>query len=490
MPLNYSKWDQLELSDDSDIEGHPNVDHKSLVRWKQRDIHEKREARKQKILQLEAEIACNKILLARLEKVAEDTSAKGPSYFSSLVEQLKLNPSPEKPSSNAADQPTYDALLEASLMRAYGSLKDKGVAPQDAKFGDKLVQAIRDHTVEFREADAQQQKELAEEIAEQKKKITSDDIHDGFESAYMPAKPEPAPLVAPKAAKKEKAVDYEVLNPKASSSSSKPAAESAATVDDEVDTDEEEAESLPDMTPELKDYAKIQLHDWEALYKYLQAHRSIFVPGAADALLVEGFTAEQRGASKYAAQCIHRSLTLQYAEKLGVDGPRVFFQRMMNSADPRAFQLFKQDFENTYEHVKKRAAIVRAEEEQIREKGGKETIQLVASDENSTITFSVPDGPPPANLQLEGEGMEDLDIEEVRKALQMRWDIFCTFSDKLQKALKSGNLEKVNKVLGDMSVEEAEGVVESLQMGGILSFADEGRIHDTTQGDDPRVKPE
>jgi hypothetical protein len=32
MPLNYSKWDQLELSDDSDIEGHPNVDHKSLVR--------------------------------------------------------------------------------------------------------------------------------------------------------------------------------------------------------------------------------------------------------------------------------------------------------------------------------------------------------------------------------------------------------------------------------------------------------------------------
>ena len=53
MPLNYSKWDKLEVSrlfvlcrrcmmsivypdvqvsDDSDIEGHPNVDHKSLVR--------------------------------------------------------------------------------------------------------------------------------------------------------------------------------------------------------------------------------------------------------------------------------------------------------------------------------------------------------------------------------------------------------------------------------------------------------------------------
>jgi cell division cycle protein 37 len=31
--LNYSKWDQLELSDDSDIEGHPNVDKKSLIKF-------------------------------------------------------------------------------------------------------------------------------------------------------------------------------------------------------------------------------------------------------------------------------------------------------------------------------------------------------------------------------------------------------------------------------------------------------------------------
>ena len=37
--LNYAKWDNLELSDDSDIEVHPNVDKKSFIRWKQRDIH-------------------------------------------------------------------------------------------------------------------------------------------------------------------------------------------------------------------------------------------------------------------------------------------------------------------------------------------------------------------------------------------------------------------------------------------------------------------
>ena len=241
------------------------------------------------------------------------------------------------------------------------------------------------------------------------------------------------------------------------------------------------------MTPDLKGYAKIKIGDWAALYAYLQAHRSIFVPGAADALLVEGFSAEQRKSYTYAAQCIHRSLTIQYAEKLGADGPRVFFQRMM-AADPRAAELFTKDFNDTYAHVKKRAAIVRAEEERTRELGGRETIQLVAQDAGTTISFNVPEGPPPAELVLEGEGTEDLDVEEVRRALQMRWDIFQTFDEKFQKALASGKLERVNKVLGDMDVAEAEQVVEALQMGGILSFADEGKIHDTTQGDDPRIK--
>ncbi|CAG8774169.1 6111_t:CDS:2, partial [Acaulospora colombiana] len=65
--LNYDKWNALEVSDDSDIEGHPNVDHASLVRWKQRDIHEKREARKFKIAQYEQEIKNNDILYPKIQ---------------------------------------------------------------------------------------------------------------------------------------------------------------------------------------------------------------------------------------------------------------------------------------------------------------------------------------------------------------------------------------------------------------------------------------
>ncbi|KZV90310.1 hypothetical protein EXIGLDRAFT_649423 [Exidia glandulosa HHB12029] len=487
MPLNYSKWDQLEVSDDSDIEGHPNVDHKSLVRWKQRDIHEKREARKQRIAQLRAEIDCNNVILPRLDDALAGTQKGGPEFFSALVERLKTNPSPDKPATTSPNQPTYDAMLEASLIKIFGDLKEKGVDKSDSNFSDKLVKAIREHIDEFKAHHDHIQQELETELAEQKKKITSDDIHEGFESHYVPPKPAPAPLVPPKKTVKKAETKFEVLNPAASSSSPTPPPATPKAEDSGSDTDEEEEEEandLPEMTPELKGYAKIKLHDYESSYKYIQQHRSVYVPGAADALLVEGFSAEQRGASKYAAQCIHQSLTLQYCEKLGADGVRVFFAKMMHG-DPRAETVFRKDFQDTYAHVKKRAAIVKAEEDEIRAKGGKEQIQLVPQDPTQSITFNVPDGPPPAELRLEGEGTEDLDIEEVRKVLQMRWDIFRGFPEDMQKALQSQKLERVNKVLGAMSVEDAESIVESLQLTGILSFADEGRIRDATADDPP-----
>lgn len=34
-PLDYSKWDAIELSDDEDIEVHKNIDKASFIRWKQ-----------------------------------------------------------------------------------------------------------------------------------------------------------------------------------------------------------------------------------------------------------------------------------------------------------------------------------------------------------------------------------------------------------------------------------------------------------------------
>ena len=138
--------------------------------------------------------------------------------------------------------------------------------------------------------------------------------------------------------------------------------------------------------------------------------------------------------------------------------------------DKRAIEIFQADFKNTYKHLTDRVKASTA---------GQEQIQLFAEDPSSTINFNVPDGPPPKDLVLEGPGTEDLDIEEVRKALQMRWDVFNGFPEEMKDALRSNNLEEVNKVLGAMDVPTAEGVVQSLNIAGILSFSD-GNIRDQT----------
>lgn len=484
MPLNYSKWEKLEVSDDSDIEGHPNVDHKSLVSWRRRDIHEKREARKFKIAQLQANIDCDNVLLPRVTAITNklsEPSTNPISYFNSQVEKLEREPSKDCPPGNDPSKPeqTYDGML-LILLRGVTDVVKKRVqesnvaeSEKDTKLSKELTAEMAMHVKQLTKSIADKKRELEEEIKEQQKKITSDDIHEGFTSKYIPPAPEPkpVPLSKPKTAKKATETTYEVLNPNASSAApqASPKAENDLGDDEEAD--------LPQLTPALEGFAKIPVGEYEKSWVYIQAHRDVYVPGASDALLVAAFTAEGDGKKKYARQCVHQSLLLQYCEKLGRDGPRMFFKKMI-AGDKRAIDIFRNDFENTYNHLAERVKVTKAEAAA----AGQEQIQLVAEDPSSTINFNVPEGPPPADLVLEGEGTEDLDVEEVRKALQMRWDIFTSFPRDLQDALKTNELDEVNKVLGKMDVPVAEDVVQKLNIAGILSFSDE-RIRDQTGRD-------
>lgn len=157
----------------------------------------------------------------------------------------------------------------------------------------------------------------------------------------------------------------------------------------------------------------------------------------------------------------------------------------MIARDQRAENAFTQDVEGTYNHLVERVRISKEEEEAA---GGQEQIQLVPENPSQTIGFNVPDGPPPEDLRLEGPGTEDLDVEEVRKALQLRWEVFEGFSPDLQAALKEGTLDGVNRVLGELPVPEAEEVVRLLDIAGILSFADGGVRDETGRGDSGKGK--
>jgi cell division cycle protein 37 len=160
----------------------------------------------------------------------------------------------------------------------------------------------------------------------------------------------------------------------------------------------------------------------------------------------------------------------------------------MINADARATSVFLKDVEDTYAHLVERVRVSKLEDQETA--AAAEQIQLVPENPDATIGFNVPDGPPPEHITLEGPGTEGMNIEDVRKALQLQWEVYDGFSPEMQEALKSQSLESVNKVLGAMKVAEAERVVELLQMSGILSFADGGIRDETGQGEEEETEEE
>ena len=163
--------------------------------WKQRDIHEKREIRKEKIRHLQAQIDCNKVLLPRIEEihsnlVNQSLSVSPTVYFNSLVEQLQGNPSPDCPSgadSTKLEQ-TYDGMLLSLLKMVSEKAKEKVKQSdilgdeKDARLAKELGAEVATHVQQLGDTIDKNQKELDEELKEQKKHITSDDLHDGFAS--------------------------------------------------------------------------------------------------------------------------------------------------------------------------------------------------------------------------------------------------------------------------------------------------------------------
>ena len=156
--------------------------HDLCCRWKQRDIHEKREIRKHRIAQLEADISCNGVLEPRLRTIVDEVAAQGPPRFSALTEQFKTSPSPYKPPTNAPEQKTYDEMLLALMLQVWEDVKKEGVEGDDPKLGDALVAGLQKHIKQLGEHQGKLKKELEQLEEEGKKKITSDDIHEGFDS--------------------------------------------------------------------------------------------------------------------------------------------------------------------------------------------------------------------------------------------------------------------------------------------------------------------
>lgn len=491
MPLNYSKWDNLELSDDSDVEVHPNIDKKSFIRWKQRDIHEKREERKAEKDALRAEIDTNNALSPRLDELVQQTKKEGSAYYSREVAKLSAGRQ-ERGNKDGPNGPTTDDMILSLLLQIQQQDSVKG------KSGDDLDQALVKELEEHREKLGARQTQIHFELEqmekEDSKKITSDGIKEGWSSGYVAkAEPEPQPKAAASKGKNKAETAIETLNSPSSASTSTAAKPSSSKADDD-DDDEQDEDNIQEADEIMREFANLptcvpssiplsasslpanfdpakslNINAFETALQFLSKHKILLSPSnnTTDSLLLEAFNAQIATKSAFARRCVEKALMIQYCNKLGPDGVNLFFRRMVGSKDGRASVVYLNDVLTTYARIRDRSKALSEQQSA----AGEEQIQLVAEDENTVIGFEIPDGPPPEVIELEGEAKETLDPEQVKQWLQKRWDIFQGFPKEFREALETKELAKVNEVLGRMKVDEAEKVVGLLDQAGILNFS-------------------
>ncbi len=193
-----------------------------------------------RIAKLNSELELNSKLRPRIAAVISGLTEKGSDHFRAVQRRLREAPSDEKPKTGAPNQPTYDMMLGQLLSDVWresawlvegakvvdGKVEKDG-QKVDEKTGqptwaeeaipenkrDMMSQALKErmewHLTELDARSTDVKKEIETEEKEQKKKITSDDIHEGWDKTVVePAKP--SPLEDKKKAKKE---SIEVLNP-------------------------------------------------------------------------------------------------------------------------------------------------------------------------------------------------------------------------------------------------------------------------------------
>lgn len=225
-----------------------------MIRWRQRDIHEKREQRRLLIAKLNSELELNGVLRPRIVSIIDGVKAKGVPHYRAVQRRIKEQPSSDKPATDAPNQPTYDMMMgqllsdvwrEAAWLvdgeaKVESGVVTKGGKKVDEKSGEPawaneatvpdtktevmaqaLVERLEWHVKALDKRDADVREEIKNEEAEGQKKITSDDIRDGWSSSTV-SKAAPGPLDKPKAKpsspKKEQVQEIEVLNPGAGAS--------------------------------------------------------------------------------------------------------------------------------------------------------------------------------------------------------------------------------------------------------------------------------
>lgn len=463
MPINYSKWDHIELSDDSDIEVHPNVDKRSFIRWKQQDIREKRAQRNQEIKTLLVQLTMYKKLNDRVDYLLETLKPEELLDNKKVLDTLKQKYDPtenfnyerikkeqgddlrkglrdlEFDQAEMENTPPYNEMIEDLLIQ----IKDEKPDVAADKLGQKLVQELKDHRKKIDDVMLTQTVKLDNVLHEKAQLITPDDYHTGFDRSVLN---KGTLLKLAPATSTETQQSIEVINlPSASAAAPKKKYEPKAILDDLI------------LLPETQEFGDIPADKLRQLAEFMISHPEICVEQQKDALIMLAFDVQLEGRTKETRRIVHQSLLIQYVAQLAgntvkanpdatVRAVKLFFSKLEEPGPARTG--FFQDVDNTVKHIETRCKII--EQEQLDKEAGEEEqlIQLKALDEGTELTVNLPE-----------EGTKEYEI----------------FSTKLpqgfQDAIRAQLLDKVNEEFAKLKVEDAEKVLDIFNECGVIGVS-------------------
>lgn len=478
MPIDYSKWDKIELSDDSDIEVHPNVDKRSFIKWKQQSIHEQRMKRNQDIKNLETQIDMYSHLNKRVDKILASFTVENGKIgeLSNIGTVTKfLNEQFDKNEKQAGDNvdpdiATYNEMVVDLFEQLKRDAKKESMDPED---GQVLKKLILKHREKIEKVTAEAKTKLDELYREKHAHISSEDIHTGFDSGFM-NKGKDSGQSKEQKEKMDKAM--KVIK------SHMDAGENLLPKNLDLNVplqfiEYKGEEDLLKLAPETEKFGElIPFSEYRQSEAYLLSNMPIISEQQRDALMMKSFEYQTRDPnSKMTYQIIHQAEILSYLREiydlkkipyLNVkemeEVIKMFFDKVIfNKANLRGRESFLDSVKMKYEHVKRRSEVIKAEQEAEAANGGGdgddnaeavETIQLKSLDDSTTLEVNVPD------------------FDSKDPAEQKRCELFKTLPTEMQEALRTKSLVNVNKVFATMPVEEAEKLLDIFNEADIIGI--------------------
>lgn len=448
MPIDYSKWDKLELSDDSDIEVHPNVDKNSFIKWKQQDIHQKREERNMEIKTLEQQLTMYTHLNKRVDYILK---LKDGSLLIDLDKlEVTLNSNFDKLEKCEGDRidkdiPPYNEMVLDLFEQFINELKkdnDSSVTPE------RMLLKIIEHRAKIEQVSKEANEKLAKLYKEKELHISSDDIHDAWNSSFVNKQPVNNTTAVTK------------------TSNDKPVNPSDLGIKEFISYPGEE--NVLQLHPLTTEFGNIPEEDLKKSEDFLLNHCEIISAQQTDALMMSSFNHELESNTHLTHRAIFQSEILSsisqiYELKYKGDSSKYihtqelqdiikkfFFKLKENRGDNMARNFFEKEVETKHAHVQKRAIVMKQEQNDQDEMV--ESIQLRSMDPDSKLVISLP----------------DFDSQDPTE--QQRSALFNDIPKDLRDALLTGQLDAVNEVLGKMSVEEGERMLEIFNAGGFLGI--------------------